>query len=341
MAKIGLDLGTKHIVLSTRDNNGKIITKCEVNGYLILPRKDNFTKNLLIKQGVPYVERGNELIAIGQRAESLAYSFNKTLQRPMAEGAVSKTDDDAQEIIAIIVKSIIGKLNDDTILYYCTTAEAVNDDRLNVEFHKRIVKLLIENYVGEVKVDAFHINEARCLVLNEPGEAIGISWGAGTVTVHAHNMGVPIFEFCVVGSGDAIDLEAAKQFGYDPNRPDKESSETPTTICRRKHDIDLGKLPSNNVDKAIYLMYQIRVEEVVRNIIRGLRDNKDKFRFAQPVTIVNAGGTSMPKGFLKMVKEQLQKHKGDLNFEIGEVKHADNPLHAVSLGCLEAAEMHE
>lgn len=344
MTRLGLDLGTKHIVLAYRNSNNDIKTKYEVNGYLILPRNDRFTKNLLVQQGVPFVERGDELIAIGEKAENLAYSFNKTMQRPMAEGAVSKSDDDAQEIIAIIIRSIIGKLNDDAILYYCTTAKAVNDDNLNensVIFHQRVVKLIIEGYAGEAKIDAHHINEARCLVINEPGEAIGISWGAGTVTVHAHNMGVPIFEFCVVGAGDLIDLEVAKQFGYDPRQPGKESKETPTTVCRRKHDIDLGKMPDDNLGRAIFLMYQIRIEEVVRNIIKGLRDNRDKFRFAQPVTIVNAGGTSMPKGFIKMLKDQIERHKGTLDFKVGDVKQANNPLFAVAIGCLEAAELHE
>ena len=341
MKRLGLDLGTKHIVLSFRGDDNKVVTRYEVNGYIILPNNDKFTKNLLVQQGVPFVERGSEIIAIGQKAEKLAYSFNKTLCRPMCDGAVSKTDGDAHEIIAIIIRSIIGRLSDDAILYYCTTASAVNSDNLNIEFHKRVVKLIIEGYSGESKINSFHINEARCLILNEPGEVIGISWGAGTVTVHAHNMGVPIFEFSVVGSGDLIDTEVAKQFGYDPNRPDKESSETPTTVCRRKHDIDLGKIPEDRVGKAIYLMYQIVVEEVVRNIVRGLRDNRSKFRFSEPVNIINGGGTSMPRGFLRMLRQYFEEHKGDFNFSVGDVKLADNPLFAVSIGCLHASEMHD
>ena len=343
MKKLGLDLGTKHIVLSHKDDKGKLITRYEVNGYLILPGSDSFTKQLLVKQGVPFVPRGSELIAIGQKAEKLAFSFNKTLRRPMAEGGVSKTDDDAQEIIAIIIRSIIGKLNDDAVLYYCTTAKPINNDNLNIDFHKKVVKLIVEGYTGEAKIQSHHINEARCLVMEEQGAAIGISWGAGTITVHAGIFGVPIFEFSIVGAGDWVDEEAAKRFGYDPHRPSVESNETPTSICRRKmsDDFSLLEMPKDNVGKAVYLMYEILVENVVRNIVRGFEENRGKYRFDTPVNIVNAGGTSMPRGFLDLLRREFGKVKDELNVPVGEIKQAENPLFAVSRGCLLAAELHQ
>ena len=339
MKKLGLDLGTKHIVLSCRNEKDEIVTRYEVNGYMILPRSDQFTEQLLIKQGVPYVPRGDQLIAIGSKAEKLAYSFNKTLLRPMAEGGVSKTDDDAQEIIAIIIRSIIGKLSEDAILYYCTTAKPINSDTFNVDFHKKVVKLIIEGY--DSKVTAHHINEARCLILEEKETAIGISWGAGTVTVHVGIFGVPIFEFSVIGCGDWIDIEAAKRFGYDPDKPGLESNETPTTICRRKETIDLNKMPKDLVGRAIYLMYEILIENVINEIISGFNTNRAKFRFDQPITVINAGGTSMPKGFIQMIKREFEKNKDKLILPIGEIKHTPNPLFSVSHGCLLAAELHK
>jgi uncharacterized protein with PQ loop repeat len=342
MRRLGLDLGTKHIVLSYRDKN-KLVTRYEVNGYLVLPGSDNFAKQLLVKQGVPFVSRGSELIAIGQKAEKLAFTFNRTLKRPMAEGGVSKTDDDAQEIIAIIIRSIIGKLNDDAILYYCTTAKPINNDTLNIDFHRKVVKLIIEGYAGEAKIRSYHINEARCLVMEEQSAAIGISWGAGTITVHAGIFGVPIFEFSITGAGDWIDIEAAKRFGYDPCHPGVESNETPTSICRRKmsDDFNLLKIPKDNVGRSIYLMYEILVENVVKHIVRGFNENRGKYRFDSPVNIVNAGGTSMPRGFLGLLSREINKVRGDLNIPIGEIKQAENPLFAVSCGCLLAAELHQ
>jgi hypothetical protein len=346
MRLIGLDLGTKHIVLSWRDPQNAVKTSYEINGYVIFPRADSFTESLLKQNGVPFVTRevGNrkELIAIGQKAEKLAYSFNQTLRRPMAEGGVSKFDDDAQEIMAIIIKSMIGKLAEDALIYYCTTAAPINSDNLNVEFHKRIVKLIIESYANEkTKVRAFHINEARCLVLEEKGEAIGISWGAGTITVHAGVFGMPIFEFSIVGAGDWVDVEAAKRFGYDPSHPDHSTIETPTSICRRKETISLSKIPDDKVGQAIYLMYEILIEKVVDQLVIGFRENRDKFRFDKPIPVINAGGTCMPDGFMDLFKKKMNEVKDDMSVPIGDITKLDNTLFAVSHGCLKAAELHK
>ena len=348
MKQLGLDLGTKHIVLAYQDDAGVAKIRYEVNGYLVLERGDAFTEQLLVRSSVPFVRRGEEIIAIGGKAESLAYTFNKTLSRPMAHGGVQMSNDDAQEIIAIIIKSIIGNLHDDTTLYYCTTAKPVNSDLINIDFHKRVVKLIIESYRStekkpdgsEIRIAANHINEARCLIIDEPGAAIGISWGAGTVTVNASVMGMPIFEFSILGAGDWIDEETAKRFGFDPEKPGKESIETPTTICRRKESLDLSKMPEDNVGKAITLMYEILIENVVKNIAKGLKENKEKFRFDQPIPVINAGGTCIPNGFMEFFKKKVSQLQDQLVVPIGEIKRADDPLFAVAKGCLKAAIMH-
>lgn len=342
MKQFGLDLGTKHIVLAWRDQNNVIKYRYEINGYLTFDRDTNFVEQILLKQGVPYVSRGKELIAIGKKAEQIAYSFNRNLKRPMAEGALNKDDEDAQEIISIIIKSIIGKLDDDVLLYYCTTAKPINSDKHNVDFHRKVVKLMIDQYVSESKnVRSFHVNEARCLIIDKMGAAIGISWGAGTVTVHAGIFGLPIFEFCVVGSGDWIDIEVAKRFGYDPEKPNKDAKETPTTVCRRKESIDLNSKPDDKLGQAIVLMYEILIENVVSEIVKGFNEMRDKFRFDQPIPIVNAGGTCIPVGFIELFSKKLNEKQVELNVPIGEITKADDALFAVARGCLLAAEMHK
>jgi actin-related protein len=337
MKRLGLDLGTKHIVLAYKDDKGEVRYRLEMNAYLTIPRGDSFTEQLLAKSGVPHVTREDEFIAIGSKAEKLAYSFNKTLQRPMAHGSVAMANDDSQEIIAIIIKSLIGKLAEDAVIYYCTTSKPVNSENLNIDFHRKIVKAIIESYRSDaktssgkdVKIDAHHINEARS------------SWGAGTVTVQAQVFGVPVFDFSVVGSGDWIDTEVAKRFGYDPDHPQKNSNETPTSVCRRKEKIDLTKMPDDNLGKTIYLFYEILIDNVIKNIAAGFRDNKDKFRVSAPVPVVNAGGTSMPTGFMEMFKSRFEQMRNEFVIPIGDVKRASEPLFAVAKGCLAAAEMHK
>lgn len=350
MDKLGLDIGTKNIVLSVREQGGRIRTIHEVNGYITIRKDDQFTENLLKKQNIPFFPYGDELIAIGTKAENLAYMFNKTLQRPMAEGALSREDESAQEIMAIIIKSIIttsiGKdIKPNTILYYCTTAKSLNDTKLNIDFHKKIIKIMIEKYIGKDKIKSHHINEGRCLILSQlkpetdTGAAIGISWGAGTITIHAGYAGIPIFEFSLVGAGDKIDQDAAIRFGYDPQKPNGNYKETPTTISKIKQEMDLTQDHENRIEQTIKIMYEILIENVVTGIINGFKENRDKIRFPHPVPIINGGGTAMPKGFIDLLTKEFQRHT-DISVPIGDITLVPDPLYAVSKGALIAAEAH-
>jgi len=330
MKTIGLDLGTKHIVMCFRDKKGELKFRWEVNGFVDIKKQDKFTKNLLVSSQVPFIEREDDLIALGSKAEDIAYSFNKDLRRPMAEGVIqSDEEEDVIQLMATIVRSIIGSLDDDAVLYYSVPGKPLNSE-INVGFHSKVVKMIVDSYDGEGNIESYPINEARAIVLTEEDKtAIGISFGAGMVNVCYSLFGVPIFEFSLVGSGDWIDRETASKF----------SKETVTSVCKRKHNIDLSEMPSNNIDRAIYINYQILIEEVARGIVQGFKENEDKARVDRPMPIIFAGGTSMPKGFADLFREEFQKQ--NIPFEIGEVKHAEQPLYTVAKGCFVAAEMHQ
>jgi len=339
--RIGLDLGTKTIVCAIRSGDGRLTFRKEINGFFVFPKKDAFTRNMLVKQKIPFIERDGRFIALGSRAEQFAYAINSTLRRPMAEGTVSR-EQEAINIMASIVQALIGKLEKDTILYYCIPANALNK-QTNVQYHDKVARLIFDSYKrSEVTINAYSINEARAIAIgsDEP-LAVAISWGAGMINTCYTMFGVPIFEFSLVGSGDWIDTEAAKQFGYNPDNPTQKSQETPTSICHRKHDIDLT-VPlkeANRVDQAIMLHYQLLIENVINGIINGFESNIDKARIEQPVPIIMAGGTASPVGFKEYFTQILNNHT--LPFEVSEVKLSPKPLFAVAEGCLVAAEMHE
>lgn len=340
MIRLGLDLGTKTIVLARRENE-KPVFRHEINGFFSFDNPDSFTKKMLATQKVPYVEKDGRIYALGGKAEQMAYAFNKTLKRPMADGTVSK-EQEAITIMASIVQAIIGKLESDAILYYCIPADAINR-QTNVQFHDRIARMIIESYKkSDAKIKAYSINEARAIAINS-GEPIVVacSFGAGMVNVCYSTFGIPVFEFSIVGSGDYIDIESAKQFGYNPDRPNDDSQETPTSIAHRKHNIDLTKSVNDvdRVDQAIILHYQLLIENVVTGIINGFRDNMDKARISEPTPIVIAGGTSSPNGFGEYFESILRRQ--ELPFEVSTVTVNPKPLFAVAEGCLEAAEAHE
>jgi len=341
MIKIGLDLGTKTIVSAKRGEENKPIFKHEINGFYEFPTPDSFTKKLLVGQKIPFVEKDGKIYALGRKAEQFAYAVNSTLRRPMADGTVSK-EEEAINIMASIVHAIIGKLDDDAILYYCIPADAINKST-NVQFHQKIAQMIIDRYQrSKVTVKGYPINEARALAIGS-GEpvCIAVSFGAGMVNVCYCMYGMSVFEFSLVGSGDRVDAEAARQFGYDPENPNKSSRETPTTMCKRKHQIDLTKSKDevDRKDQAIMISYQILIENVVDGIIKGFNENEEKAKIDQAIPVVIAGGTSSPPGFGEYF-EEIMKSK-EPPFEISTITVHPRPLYAVAEGCLIASESHE
>ena len=339
MQKLGLDIGTKNIVLAYKDSDNKKKIRHEINGFIKIPKGDGFTKNLLINSGVAYVEQDDDFIALGKKAEELSYAFNKTLQRPMVDGVISGKTEEAMQIMAIIIRAIIGKLEDDTILYYCVPANAINTET-NVAFHEKVMEMMIGDFEGG-SITPFAINEARSVVISqiEDKTGIGISFGAGMVNICYCLYGIEIFSFSIVGSGDRIDIDSAVRFGYDPKDPDGSYKETPTSICKRKEKMSLLECPEDIIGKTIWINYGIMIEDVMKAIIDGFSKNEEKARIDRPIPIIIAGGTSSPDGFTEYVQEVVGRL--EVPFEIGEITRAEKPLYAVADGCLIASEMHD
>jgi len=341
MKRLGLDLGTKTIICASRGDDGKVHFRQEINGFFVLPQRNALTKNILVQQRVPFIERNGKYVALGSRAEKLAYAMNATLRRPMAEGTIS-SEQEAIEIMAAIVQALIGKLDEDAILYYSIPADAINKDT-NVDFHNKIAQLIFNSYKrSNVTINAFPFNEAHAVALaGGVSTGVGCSWGAGMINVCYVMYGLPIFQFSIVGAGDWIDIEVAKAFGYDPAHPKLDSPETPTTVCHRKQQINLSDPldKMDRVDQAIALHYQILIERVCQGIVSGFEDNIDKARIEEAIPIVIAGGTASPKGFGEYFKKVMGTQQ--LPFEVSEIRILDKPLYAVAEGCLLAAEMAE
>lgn len=336
MKKIGLDIGTKNIVLSYKDK-GETVFKREVNGFFIFENPDKFAKNILISQKVPFIEDADRLVALGSKAEDISYAFGHHLKRPMERGVLSVSEKDAMKIMAVIITSMIGDPGTDSVLYYSIPADAINE-KTNVAYHQKIMQAIIDKYSEshKHKIDAHPINEARAIVLSQSDTktAIGISFGAGMVNVSYCLFGLPVYEFSIVGSGDWIDYQSAKVTGnLEDDRPK-------VLVTRAKEGLDLTKgAPEEALERAIYYHYTILLERVAKAIAAGFRDNEKKARAPAPMPVICAGGTSSPNGFIELFKEVFSKT--EMPFEIGEITKAKDPLYSVAEGCMIAAEMHE
>ncbi len=361
MKHLGLDIGTKTIVVAFKDDDNKIHYISEINGYWPFERATPFVENMLndpnkirsdgTKRPARWIKLpdSERIIVLGRDAEEFAYAKNDTLLRPMAEGGISP-DEEAMTVLSTIVQGLIqmaehdiGKFEGEAKICYCTTAPAINRDS-NVEYHQRVVNLILDGYETKAKKTFSSIKESHAIVLemSQDGTGIGISWGAGTVTVSYVKYGMEIYSFCWIGAGDWIDEQVAKRHGYDPElfkTRKKTAKETPTTVARRKMDVDLtpGKEPEDRIGLDVVLHYDVLISQVVEGIVQGFEAHESQARIDEGITVYMAGGTSSPKGFVQRVIKKFDEKSPP--FTINEVKRSERPLYAVAEGCLKAAEM--
>lgn len=342
MQRLGLDVGTKNIVLSYRKDN-KVNFIREINGFYKMPVENQYAKSMLKQLGIPFIasEDGKHLIALGEQAEKIAVTFGGYLRRPMERGTLSVSEKEAMNIMAVIIRSIVGDLKEDAVLYYCIPADAINA-KTNSAFHAKIVQAILDGYVSSSgnKLKAFPINEARALVFSQIPDktGIGVSFGAGMINISYCLFGMPVYEFSIVGSGDWIDAESARATG---NLDMVEGVERPKAlVTAAKESIDLRNgIPNDPLLRAIYFHYQLLIEKVTNGIIKGFLENQNKAKAPMAMPIIVAGGTSSPPGFVDMFRDSFKKQ--EMPFQVGEIKAASNPLYAVSEGCLIVSELHE
>lgn len=332
---IGFDCGTYNLVACRRNDKGELAYKREVNAFLAMELENDFVFNMMKKAGVPLIHREdvNVAYALGEAAINMAYTMSKLeLRRPMKNGCVNPREQDAFQIMNIMIHSLIGDTtHDKELLYYSVPANAINKET-DADYHRKLLEAMFKAYKSSegFVLDARPINEGMALVYAELGEkmysGIGISCGAGMVNVAHGLFGAEVFSFSLVNSGDWIDEQAAKATG-----------ETIAFINRQKHKIDLNKEPSNLVERAIKGQYELMIEKTVAGIKQGLEENHERSaRIEHPIDIVIAGGTSLPPGFDTMFDTLVRSVK--LPVEIGTVIRPKDPLYSVARGCLMAAE---
>ena len=95
--------------------------------------------------------------------------------------------------------------------------------------------------------------------------------------------------------------------------------------------------PDTLVQRAIKSQYEIMIQKTVNGIKKGIEEAGKKARSEEPIDIIVAGGTSMPKGFDSLFANILELAKLD-NIKVGSVIRPQDPLFSVARGCLIAAE---
>jgi actin-like ATPase involved in cell morphogenesis len=337
MTQVGFDAGTYNLVCARRSTENKIAYKREVNAFLEMPLGNKFVFNMMKKAGVPLIEYPDQdmAYALGESAVDMAYTMTQLeLRRPMQHGCLNPRERNAQQIMSIMVHSMIEDVEPGSTIFYSVPANAINEET-DADYHGKVLNAIFraaEDADGNsLNLNIYPINEGLALVYAELSEkswtGLGVSCGAGMVNVCFAIFGAPVFEFSLVNSGDWIDKMASKAIG----------EETTTFVNQEKLKADLTiENPPELVQRAIKAQYEIMIEKTVTGIKKGLADAGKKARTGEPIDIVISGGTSSPKGFPEIFRDIV--NKAHLPIEVGRIIRPKDPLYSVARGCLIAAE---
>ena len=309
---VGLDCGTMHLVCSRSDSDEVKVTR---NVFLPVDKDDI---SLTTLSNISYVKNDEgDLFIIGSDAFEFANLFGQKVCRPMERGLISSTEDDAIDILTLMVRDLIGDTkNKEVYCSYSIPAEAI-DDQHSVTFHENVFGRIL-NTLG---VNHTSVNEAMAIIYSECAKenfsGIGISFGAGMANVAISYKGIEAHTFSTARAGDWIDAQASRDSGLIPNR---------VTNLKEKYmkltgEVSIKNKKTKRVLESLYYHHKSLIEYTVKKIIKEFNDKVD-MEVDEEIPVVISGGTSMPEGFVNLFKSIISNY--ELPFEVSEIRRAKN-----------------
>lgn len=324
---VGLDCGTMNFV-SARRAGKKVVTSRVRDAFIDLPLEH---KRMLKLSNTSFVELDGRLVVVGDEALETANLLNKDARRPMSGGVIAAGELDAQQIIALIMKKVLGDpVSQGERCCYSVPAPAIDVQGSDITYHSMILgKVLRElGYNPEPANEGMAIVFSECAKENFSG--LGISYGSGMTNVCLSYNAMSALEFSLGRGGDWVDNGAAKAVGT-----------TAARICSLKEGgIDITRPTIDNREaEAIALYLTNLIDYTITEIIRNFSRKKGEIHITKPLPIVVSGGTSLATGFLDKFKERFEVHRSKFPIQVSEVRQAADPMTAVATGLLLLSQM--
>ena len=332
---VGVDIGTGFISCAEQTESNIEFRKVRDAFFKLNPSKflegsaTNFGENMLKSSGAHYVKVDGLIYVLGDDAFKFASLFHQECLRPMSQGVLNPKQPVSNLMVGELVKAVAGRpTSDDDVLYYCVPAEPVDAD-FDVEYHKQILSGVFTD-LGYKNINV--MTEALAVVYSELENTqytgIGMSFGAGMCNIVYSFMGMPVFAFSLSRGGDWIDSHAAQH---------TDETNNVVTSIKEKAGFSLYDKTSG-IQRAISIYYESLLTYVVEQF-KELYERTPKKQLpnvTEEMPIVIAGGTSLVLGFVEKLRELITD---DFPVPISEVRHAEQPLFAVSNGLYQAAKL--
>jgi len=325
---VALDPGTATLVCAWEDSDGDVKVSSLRNVFFEVPN-DAFSKRMLGTMNVPEFELDGKLYIAGDEAFELAKTFGKEVRRPMQSGVISSGEADAIPMMDRMIGRLLSDAGAEAGDKCCYSMPA---DPVDANFDGTFHKSVIEGILQKRQIESVPVTEGHAVVLAELADeqftGIGISWGGGMVNVCVAFKSVPVITFSSARAGDYIDEKAAQVCGEVKPR---------MTAIKEDPAFSLTGEKLSREQAAIRSYYEAAIQYSLENIKRRFEAGKDMPNFSEPVTIVSAGGTSAPNGFVKVFTDVFER----LQFPIPvkDIRVADDPLYTVTRGALVAGSI--
>ena len=323
----GLDCGTLNFVAARRGGSKGVKMTRLRNAFLDLPSEH---KRMLKLAKTSYIDYGGRLLVIGDEAISTANLFNKEARRPMAGGIISAGEIDAQGVMAVMVRYLLGEPRPGEPCCFSVPAPAVDVQESDTTYHRAVLsKILSElGYAPQPVNEALAIVYSECMPENFSG--LALSFGSGMTNVCLACNAMSALEFSLARGGDWIDKGAARAVGT-----------TAAKICAIKENgVNLASSDSRE-GEAIALYVKELIDYAINNIISHFSRVRREILVPKPIPIIISGGTSLAGGFVDKFKERFEAYRGKFPVEVSEIRPAKDAMTSVAAGLLLYAQMED
>lgn len=331
MKTYGLDIGTMNLVSAKlEDSNDKLEgSDSKKNVYMSSLRNVFLEANLddmgtLDLSNISFTKIDDLTYILAEDAYNFANIFARPLSRPMSKGLISPDEVDSIDILAAMIKELIGTAKDG-ICCYSIPANPI-DSKSNTIYHQNVFNRILSELGYDPKpiLEGVAIIYAECASTDFSG--MGISFGAGMTNIAVVYKSIPIITFSISRGGDWIDENTANSTNTIDNRVTliKESSvkNSSKSIVKKKKE--------KQIRDALDYYYENLINYTITNIISRL--NKLTADLPNELPVIISGGTSLAENFLDLTKKTIEN--SELPFDISVIRHATNPLTCVAEGCL-------
>lgn len=343
MCACGLDIGTCYLVCARKDPKdpeADVQVKSVRDAFLDV-EKDQATLNMLKMSNVSYIEDNDSIYIVGEPALSIANMMKRNARRPLSKGVIAPGEVDAERILLILLKNILGKpAVENEVVYYSVPANPIDRD-IDTVYHEKMFQKLIESLgyrahqvSDEEKTTA--MNEASAIVYsncqNEAFTALSTSHGAGMVNTALLYQTMIGMSFSLSIAGDWIDESAAKATGSTATR----------IMSVKEKGVDLldpekGDPKYVREREAIAIYYRNLIRQIIAGVKNQFKKDQGSIELPDEIPWVLSGGTTKPTNFLEFFKQEYEKSKDNFPIGISEIRMAQDPLNDVAKGLLIAA----